>query len=122
MIFDPKLHTAKPRLIAFDLDGTLLNTIRSITYYLNNTLRNEGIAPITEDECKIFIGDGAKKLVRRALLSKGISSSLRRNPNPNRKEGCNFALYVHGDVYNAFDILTKNGIRNLGVESFREIL
>ena len=23
MIFDPKLHTAKPRLIAFDLDGTL---------------------------------------------------------------------------------------------------
>ena len=59
---------------------------------------------------------------RRLLSSKGINSSLRRNPNPDRKEGCNFALYVHGDVYNAFDILTKNNIRNLGVESFREIL
>ena len=58
----------------FDLDGTLLNTIRSITYYLNNTLAEEGIAPITEEECKIFIGDGAKKLVCRALLSKGITS------------------------------------------------
>lgn len=59
---------------------------------------------------------------RRLLMQKGISSSLRRNPNPNRKEGCNFALYVHGDVYGAFDILTKNNIRNLGVESFRELL
>ena len=64
------------------------------------------------------MGEKARKL----LLSKGINSSLRRNPNPNRKEGCNFALYVHGDVYAAFDILTKNNIRNLGVESFREIL
>ena len=59
---------------------------------------------------------------RRLLMSKGINSSLRRNPNPNRKEGCNFALFVHGDVYSAFDILTKNNISNLGVESFREIL
>ena len=59
---------------------------------------------------------------RRLLMQKGISSTLRRNPNPNRKEGCNFALYVHGDVYGAFDILTKNNIRNLGVESFRELL
>lgn len=59
---------------------------------------------------------------RRLLLTKGIKSSLRRNPNPNRKEGCNFALFVHGDVYSAFDILTKENIRNLGVESFREIL
>lgn len=59
---------------------------------------------------------------RRLLSSRGISSSLRRNPNPNRKEGCNFALFVHGDVYTAFDILNKNNINNLGVESFREML
>ena len=58
----------------FDLDGTLLNTIRSITYYLNNTLAEEGLEPITEDECKIFIGDGARKLVTRAVNSKGIES------------------------------------------------
>lgn len=64
------------------------------------------------------MGEKARKI----LAARGISSSLRRNPNPNRKEGCNFALFVQGDVYNAFDILTKNNIRNLGVESFREIL
>ena len=59
----------------FDLDGTLLNTITSITYYLNRTLEAHGISEITEEECKIFIGDGARKLVYRALESKGIRDS-----------------------------------------------
>ncbi len=59
---------------------------------------------------------------RQLLSSFGIGSKLKRNPNPNRKEGCNFALFVNGDVYNAFDILSKNGIKNLGVESFRELI
>lgn len=59
---------------------------------------------------------------KRVLQSRGIVANLRRNPNPNRKEGCNFALFVNGDVYHAFDIISKNNIRNLGVESFREFL
>ncbi len=64
------------------------------------------------------VGEKARQL----LSSYGMSSQLRRNPNPNRKEGCNFALYVRGDAYKAFDILTKHGIKNLGVETFRELL
>lgn len=59
---------------------------------------------------------------RQLLSTYGISSQLRRNPNPDRKEGCNFALYVRGDVYKAFDILTRKGINNLGVETFRELI
>lgn len=69
-----------------------------------------------------FENQTAGEKARQLLLAKGISSQLRRNPNPNRKEGCNFALFVKGDVYKAFDILTKNNIRNLGVETFRELL
>ena len=69
-----------------------------------------------------FENQTAGEKARQLLLTKGISSQLRRNPNPNRKEGCNFALFVKGDVYKAFDILTKNNIRNLGVETFRELL
>lgn len=69
-----------------------------------------------------FENQTAGEKARQLLLSKGISSQLRRNPNPNRKEGCNFALFVKGDVYKAFDILTRNNIRNLGVETFRELL
>ena len=57
----------------FDLDGTLLNTLTTITYYVNLTTAKRGIAPITEEECKRFIGNGALNLIRRTLESKGIT-------------------------------------------------
>lgn len=56
----------------FDLDGTLFNTLTTITHYVNLTLSRHGIASITESECSSFIGHGAKFLIRRALSSKGI--------------------------------------------------
>ena len=55
----------------FDLDGTLLDTLSTITYYVNKTLQSAGFAPVTEEECKYFAGDGPKNLIKRALLSKG---------------------------------------------------
>ncbi len=51
-----------------------------------------------------------------------IKSNLRRNPNPNHKQGCNFALFVQGNIWEAHEIIRKNGIKNLGVESYRERL
>ncbi len=54
----------------FDLDGTLLNTISTISYYVNKTFAAEGIEAITEEECKSFVGDGPQKLIERALASK----------------------------------------------------
>ncbi len=59
----------------FDLDGTILDTIDAITYFVNKTLQNHDIETITVDECKYFIGDGAKLLIERALASKGITDS-----------------------------------------------
>ena len=56
----------------FDLDGTILDTITTITYYVNVTLEKNGIPPITEDECKYFAGNGARLLIERSLNSKGI--------------------------------------------------
>lgn len=57
----------------FDLDGTLLNTITTITYYVNGLFAREGLRPITEDECKIFVGDGAYQLIKRAANSRGVT-------------------------------------------------
>ena len=56
----------------FDLDGTLLDTLTTITYYVNLVLKREGIREISEEECKYFIGNGAKILIRRVLESRGI--------------------------------------------------
>lgn len=59
----------------FDLDGTLLDTIKTITYYVNLVLRRENIREITEDECKYFVGNGAKTLIKRALESRNVFDS-----------------------------------------------
>ena len=60
----------------FDMDGTVLDTIKTITYYVNITLDKFGIRRISEDECKIFVGNGAKLLIERTLKSRGISMEL----------------------------------------------
>ena len=57
----------------FDLDGTVLDTITTITHYVNVTLEKHGIDKITVDECKYFAGNGAKLLIDRSLASKGIT-------------------------------------------------
>lgn len=57
----------------FDLDGTLFNTLPTITYYVNKTIAAHGIAPITEDECRGFVGHGAWHLIESTLASRGIT-------------------------------------------------
>lgn len=59
------------RCCIFDLDGTLVDSIHALTYTTNLTLKEYGMGPITEDLVKQFVGDGAKKLVERALLHCG---------------------------------------------------
>ena len=51
----------------FDLDGTLLDTIPTISYYCNLTLEEFGFEPIEPDEYKYFVGNGAKLLVERMI-------------------------------------------------------
>lgn len=57
----------------FDLDGTLLNTIHTIRYYVNSTLSLIGLGEISVEECKRFVGDGARMLIKRTLNKFGIT-------------------------------------------------
>lgn len=53
--------------IIFDLDGTLLDTLPDIAFTLNETLKKFSIAPITYLQAKRYVGNGARKLVERAV-------------------------------------------------------
>ncbi len=59
----------------FDLDGTLLNTLNTIRYYVNLTIGEIGLSPISTDECRSFIGHGARHLISSTLKSKGIDDA-----------------------------------------------
>lgn len=55
----------------FDLDGTLVDSIKAINHTINLTLSKYNLGPIDEENCKVFVGDGYKKLVERALIHCG---------------------------------------------------
>ena len=57
----------------FDLDGTLLETLSQISYYLNEMLKRYGIEEIKIEKIKEFVGAGAKNLLTRALNYRGKS-------------------------------------------------
>lgn len=54
-------------LFIFDLDGTLIDSSRDLAISTNAMLRHMGRAEIDEQTVNSYVGDGAAKLVRRAL-------------------------------------------------------
>ena len=55
------------RCCIFDLDGTLLNTLNSLTYTTGLMLQHFGYPTADEAHIRQFVGDGYKMLVERAL-------------------------------------------------------
>ncbi len=64
------------KLCIFDLDGTLTNTLGSIAHFLNEELKKYDIPFVTEDDVKVFTGDGAYNLVERVLKKNGIEDAV----------------------------------------------
>jgi len=58
----------------FDLDGTLADTVESIAYSANLALKSVGLNPLGISRYNYFAGDGADKLVQRALKAAGDDS------------------------------------------------
>lgn len=55
------------KLVIFDLDGTLLNTIADLGNAANHTLAELGLPQHTLDEYRLMVGNGMRKLIMRAL-------------------------------------------------------
>jgi phosphoglycolate phosphatase len=61
------------RLIAFDLDGTLIDSSRDLTNSVNELLGEHGAPALPIERVMKMIGEGAKVLIRRALAAAGIA-------------------------------------------------
>lgn len=55
------------KLVIFDLDGTLLNSIADLGAATNHALRKHGLQEHDLDEYRYFVGNGVNKLIERAL-------------------------------------------------------
>lgn len=57
----------------FDMDGTVSNTIHSITHFGNAALEKYGLHGFAPDDYKIMVGNGASILVRRMVDGNGCT-------------------------------------------------
>jgi phosphoglycolate phosphatase len=65
-----------PRIVAFDLDGTLVDTAPDLINALNFVLHREGLPPIPLAAARNMIGAGARKLIERGLEVEGRAVSV----------------------------------------------
>lgn len=77
--------------VIFDLDGTLLDTIKTIAYYGNKSLSKYGFETFPEDKYKYFVGNGAVLLIERALDAQGALT----------KENFDKVYPFYNNIYNA---------------------
>jgi len=57
----------KPRLVLFDLDGTLVDSVPDLAHCIDLMLTELGRQPVGEARVRAWVGHGAEALVRRAL-------------------------------------------------------
>jgi phosphoglycolate phosphatase len=62
------------RLIIFDLDGTLIDSVGDICAAVNYALEPHGISPVTVEETKASVGEGVSNLIEKVLTLKGAIS------------------------------------------------
>lgn len=55
------------KVALFDLDGTVLDTLDDIADAANVVLRASGLPVHTRDEIRLFVGNGIRKLIERAV-------------------------------------------------------
>lgn len=66
----------KPRLVLFDLDGTLVDSVPDLAYSIDSMLERLGRPPQGVEKVKLWVGKGAERLVKRAL-----SAGLEEDPD-----------------------------------------
>ena len=57
----------KYNTVIFDLDGTLLNTLKDLTDATNDALEKYGQPQHSMEDVRKFVGNGIRKLIERAL-------------------------------------------------------
>jgi phosphoglycolate phosphatase len=73
------------KAVIFDLDGTLVDSAPDILVAINKLLAEEGRRPLALEEVAAMIGDGAPKLVERAMNATGEEDAAEDLPTLTRR-------------------------------------
>ena len=57
--------------VIYDLDGTLIDSARDMREAISRVLADHGLPPISDEDARIFMGEGSKITMRRAFAKNG---------------------------------------------------
>ncbi len=109
------------RAAVFDLDGTLADTIGTITYYGNRAMERFGLAPFLPEQYKYFVGNGYELLIRRMLeaaraYSEALFAQMKAFYHDDYETDSMYLTKAYPGVLALIDALKRAGIK-LGVLS-----
>lgn len=90
----------------FDLDGTLTDTIESLTYSVAETLKEMGLSAITKEQCQSFVGNGARFLIDKSIRAAGDQTGSRLDE----------AMEIYGRIFDqncTYHVIPYEGILEL---------
>lgn len=103
------------RLIIFDLDGTVGDTVASLAHTVNLCLRRMGLPEQPEQSFCSFAGDGARQMLKRALKAGGayseeILDELMKMYSLEFQEGCTYGVKSYPGLPRTLDSLKAYGV------------
>ncbi|MBE1237060.1 phosphoglycolate phosphatase [Phaeovibrio sulfidiphilus] len=79
--------------LVFDLDGTLIDSVPSLTRALNTLFAEDGLTPLDPAEVQAMVGEGAGLLVARAFAARDAGDASGHDPRHARRLKQFLALY-----------------------------
>ena len=100
----------------FDLDGTLTDTLESLTYSVNATLKELGLGQITDTQCKAFVGSGARRLIEQCLQVAGDPQAKRIEEAMQAygrifKKNCTYHVAPYDGILDMLEELKEQGVQ-----------
>lgn len=100
----------------FDLDGTLTDTLDSMTYSVNETLKEMNLPEITSEQCQAFVGNGAWYLMEKAVSVSGEEHLSRLEEAMDRygrifDQNCTYHVVPYDGILSMLEAMQQKGIR-----------
>ena len=103
------MKNEKKRLLIFDLDGTLIDSVPDLANSVNFTLEKMGLSRHSEEKIRSWVGNGASTLLSRALGGDDRVHEALEIFLPHYKENVAVETTLYEGVASTLELLHKRG-------------